>query len=513
MLEFWIVFLVIVNLIHFLGTWNLYKLAGRKWWEAAIPVYNFLIALKIINRPWWWIFIMVIPIIGPILIFVILAEIGISFGKKSSNQIVLTVFSLGFYLYYLNYIEKPNYKKIENRKETFISSIIFAVIVATFIHVFAIQPYTIPTQSMEKTLQVGDFIFVSKLNYGLRIPTTPIGLPFLQSAIPFLNTKSYIDKVRLPLIKLPALEKVKRNDIVVFNFPADSIHTAIDRKDPYVKRCVGMPGDSLKITNGILYINNKIHNLPANSDKQYAYLVVTDIKLSESIIEKKFDYLEYDFIGENEDGFNYIIYLTNENLEKIKEFSSLKKVERLIAKESETIKHIRPDNSIDSVNSIFPVDKNWNLDHYGSLYIPKKGDVINLTKDNINQLYHVITKYEHNSLKITNNAFIINGKATKKYKVLQNYYFMMGDNRYRSLDSRFFGFVPEDHIFGKPLFRWLSIEWRIKSGFLPFKLRLEKMMMSVEQANIAKTKSYLWYVITGLILYFGIEYLVKRRKK
>ncbi len=509
MITFWITFLLTIQIIHFLGTWKLYELAGRKWWEAAIPLYSHIVALKIINRPWWWLFILFIPVISPILMLVIIAELAISFGKKSTNELLLVIFSLGLYLFYLNYIEKPTYQRIESRKETFISSVLFAVVVATFIHTFIIQPYTIPTQSMEKTLQVGDFIFVSKFNYGIRIPMTPIGIPFLQSALPFSGAKSYVDKVRLPYLRLPKLQEVKRNDIVVFNFPADSVHNAIDRKDPYVKRCVGMPGDFLKIVNGELFINQKLHLLPANGEKQYAYYVFTDIPFSEKIIEKTFEFLEYDFLGEDKENNNvYVMYLSDNNLKKIKDFGNVKKIERMLAKKEETIKRVRHNGTIDTVNSIFPVDKNWNVDHYGPLYIPKKGDIIKLSKENITQYLNIIKKYEHNALSIKGDEIIINGKIADTYTIKQNYYFMMGDNRYRSLDSRFFGYVPEDHVFGKPLFRWLSIEWRNGK-----KLRLDRMMMPITQSNNPKPKSYLLFVSIGLGLYFLVDFIIRNRKQ
>ena len=505
MLTFWICFLFALQIIHFLGTWKLYQLAGKKWWEAAIPIYSHLVLLKIINRPWWWIFLLFIPIIGPIVAVIMLVEFAMNFGKKSISDILIAILTL---FYRLNYLENPTYTTVEERKETLISSIMFAVVVASFIHYYMIQPYTIPTQSMEKTLQVGDFIFVSKVNYGLRIPITPIGLPFLQSAVPFIGGKSYVDEVRLPFIRLPKLEEVKRNDIVVFNFPADSVHTAIDRKDPYVKRCVGMPGDSLKIVGGELYINNKLNEMPANAERQYAYWVYTDIPFNENIIKKSFGYLEYDYLGQNEENNHvYIMYISNENLQTIKNYSTVKKVERMLSEKGKGIKRIRHNGTIDTVNSIFPVDKNWNVDHYGSLYIPKKGDVIKLNKNNITQYWNIIKKYENNKMSVDGDKILINGKPAETYTIKQNYYFMMGDNRYRSLDSRFFGYVPEDHVFGKPLFRWLSIEWR--NGV---KIRWDKMMMMVTQSENPKPKSYLMWVGIMIGLYFAIDAFMKRRK-
>lgn len=236
----WLIFILIMQIIHGLSTWKLYLKAGRKAIESFIPIYNLIVLMKIINRPQWWCFLLFLPIINLIMIPVVWVETIRSFGKNSIVDTILVVLTLGLYITFLNYTSE-NLVYIENRDlnskskgADTVSSLLFAIIVATLVHTYIIQPFTIPSSSLEKTLYIGDFLFVSKINYGPRTPMTTIALPMVHDTIPVLNRKSYLfnddetkketsllNKFQLPYFRFPAIEKIERNDIVVFNQPAD----------------------------------------------------------------------------------------------------------------------------------------------------------------------------------------------------------------------------------------------------------------------------------------------------
>jgi signal peptidase I len=225
----WFVFFLLVQVIHFLGTWKLYEAAGRKRWEAAIPVYNAIVLMKIIGRPTWWTILLFIPIINLIMFPVIWVETLRSFGKRSSLDTFLGITTCGLYLFYVNYTQQLNYLtdrslNAENKTADTVSSLLFAIIVATLVHTYFIQPYTIPTSSLEKSLLVGDFLFVSKMNYGARVPMTTVALPMVHDSIPLTKRKSYLNWPQLPYFRLPAFQKIKNCDIVVFNWPVDTVY-------------------------------------------------------------------------------------------------------------------------------------------------------------------------------------------------------------------------------------------------------------------------------------------------
>ncbi|GAL81405.1 signal peptidase I [Algibacter lectus] len=231
----WFIFILIIQVIHGLGTWKLYIKAGRQAWEAFIPVYNGVVLMKIINRPVWWVILLFLPIVNMIMFPVVWVETARSFGKNKPLDTALAILTLGFYNYYLNYAANVTY--IENRdlqpkssSGDWVSSILFAIVAATIVHTYFIQPFTIPSSSLEKSLLVGDFLFVSKFHYGARIPMTTVGAPMVHDTIPGLKKKSYlfndnfeerktslVNKLQLPYLRFPGFENIERNDIVVFN--------------------------------------------------------------------------------------------------------------------------------------------------------------------------------------------------------------------------------------------------------------------------------------------------------
>lgn len=508
----WFLFLLLIQIIHFLGTWKIYVAAGRKAWEAAIPVYNAIILMKIIGRPTWWTILLFIPIINLIMFPVIWVETLRSFGKRSTLGTVLGIATFGFYIYYVNYTQKLNHipdRRLnpENRAADTVSSLLFAIIVATLVHTYVLQPYTIPTSSLEKSLLVGDFLFVSKMNYGARVPMTTVALPMVHDSIPFTKCKSYLSWPQLPYFRLPAFEKIKNCDIVVFNWPVDTVYKfrdtsgrraykPIDKKSNYVKRCVGIPGDSLQIKDGIVYINGKILALPERAKPQYSYKIAIDGKTPID-----FEYLFKDMHVNDGAGFTseardtlYVAALTDESAARLRNVPGITAVTREVSKGVE--------------NGIFPHINKWNRDNFGPIFIPQEGKTVALNTAILPFYRMIITEYENNKLEVNGDVIKINGVVANSYTFKQNYYWMMGDNRHNSEDSRYWGYVPANHIVGKPVFIWMS--WDTNGKGLG-KIRWERLFTTV--GGDGQPQSYFKYFIFLLAAYFVGEYFWKKRKE
>ena len=505
----WFVFFLIIQVIHFLGTWKLYEAAGRKRWEAAIPVYNAIVLMKIIGRPTWWTFLLFIPIINLIMFPVIWVETLRSFGKRSNLDTILGIATFGFYIYYVNYTQKLDYVtdrslNPDNKTADTISSLLFAIIVATFVHTYFLQPYTIPTSSLEKSLLIGDFLFVSKINYGARVPMTTVAFPMVHDSIPFFKSKSYLKWPQLPYFRLPSLEKIARTDIVVFNWPADTVHffgdtktiglrKPIDKKSNYVKRCVGIPGDNLSIKDGIVYINGKILVLPERAKPQFSYTVTTDgSSFDQTYLLKELNITD-EVYQTAQDSF-YFKALTVESANRLKNNPIVKSVVRNISTAPEP--------------NIFPQNNKWNQDNYGPIYIPQKGKTVAITTETLPFYKKIISEYEENDLKVIGSEIRINGAVAKNYTFKQDYYWMMGDNRHNSEDSRYWGFVPENHIVGKPVFIWMS--WDTHGSGLG-KVRWERLFTTV--GGDGQPQSYFKYFLIALAAFFVGEYFWKKRKE
>lgn len=515
----WFIFFLVVQIIHGLGTWKLYEKAGKKAIEAFIPVYNSIILMKIINRPTWWTVLLFVPVINLIMFPVVWVETLRSFGKNSSTDTFLGIITFGFYIYYINYTQNVSY--IANRSlvastktgDT-VSSLLFAVVVATLVHTYLIQPFTIPSSSLEKSLLVGDFLFVSKINYGARTPMTPIAAPMVHDTLPLLNVRSYLQLPQLPYFRFPGFEKIKNNDIVVFNWPADTLFNMYkpadkrydkprDKKTNYVKRCVGIPGDSLSVKNGVVFINGKELILPERAKPQYSYNVTIDGKTPID-----FEFLLNDMKVTDGAGFKtqardtlFIQAMTFENADRMKNVPGVTSVTKVIRKGPE--------------DGIFPdfqdgkpsVTNNWSCDNFGPIYIPQQGKKVDLNKKTLPFYNKIISEYEGNSLKIVGNDIYINDKIATSYTFKQNYYWMMGDNRHNSLDARYFGYTPEDHIVGKPIFIWMSWDTHGK-GF--GKIRWERLFTTV--SGEGQPQSYFKFFLIFLVAYFIGDYFWKKRK-
>ena len=506
----WFVFFLILQVIHFIGTWKIYEAANRKRWEAAIPIYNAIVMMKIINRPTWYTILLFVPIVNLIMFPVIWVETLRSFGKNSTTDTVLGIATLGLYVAYVNYTQPlnhiPNRSLIpENKGADTISSLLFAIVVATIVHTYLMQPYQIPTSSLEKSLLVGDFLFVSKFHFGARVPMTTVALPMVHDTIPLLHKKSYNKWPQLPYFRFPGLEKIEKNDIVVFNWPVDTVYKffdksnrkadkPIDKKSNYVKRCQGTPGDMLQIKDGVVFINGKQLILPERAKPQYSYTVTTNgNSFDQTYILKELQITD----GIYQTAANSFIFsaLTEESANRLKSNPIVVSIVKNISHDPEP--------------GVFPqISNTWNKDNYGPIYIPEAGKTIPLSADNLPFYKRLITEYEGNDLKVNGTEIRINGNVVNSYTFQQNYYWMMGDNRHNSEDSRYWGYVPENHIVGKPVLIWMSLDSN-SSGLN--KIRWERLFTTV--GGEGQPYSYFKFFLMALAAYFGITFYLDKKRQ
>ncbi len=515
-----LLFIIIIQVIHFAGTWKLYQLAGRKYWEALIPVYNAIVLMKIINRSPWWTLLLFIPIVNLILFPVIWVEILRSFGKSSNKDTILVIITGGLYIYYINYTQYVTYIKDRSLKPRttggeWTSSILFAVVAATIVHTYVMQPFTIPTSSLEKTLLVGDFLFVSKFHYGARLPMTAFSVPMVHNTIPILHKKSYATNPQLPYFRIPGFHSIKRNDIVVFNWPADTLIDInnpskgfkikpLDKKSNYVKRCVGTPGDTLEVRDGYVFINGIQNELPDRAKLQFSYFVKTNGAINPQLLKDRYQITDrYSFNREN--NLYAFAAITDESITLLK---NNPKVIEVIKIEDEKRKW-NP--------SIFPHDPrfSWNTKFFGPLYVPQQGVTIDINIENIPLYKRIIEVYEgselgiHNKINLSGTEVTLNGSPLTKYTFLQDYYWMMGDNRDNSQDARMWGFVPYNHVVGKPVFVWLS--WDSAAKGIANKIRTDRLFTTV--GGEGKPVSYFKYFVIVLVGWFVFDFFRKKKKK
>ena len=473
--------------------WKTFSDAGFKSWQAFVPVYNYIIWLKIIQKRFYWFILWLIPYINIFMVFQMTVDTALCYGKHRIRQLALAVFFPFVYFPYLELSDKEHFippDKLKPPKKSrmrgWIDALIWAGVAAFIVRTFMIELYMIPTSSMESSLMVGDYLFVSKMSYGAKTPNTPLAVPFVHNTMPLTQSaKSYVEWIKLPYYRFPGFGKVKRYDDVVFNYPtgdtvilerrADDyyrvvrnvgrgriwknytvISRPIDKEENYVKRCVGIAGDTLLFDNHNLYINGTLMENPKGL--QYMYKIQTQggalSKRQLSLLSISSENMEY--YSESARYYQYgLLALTQDKVNKIAAFPNVVSVEVMQA----------PAGVADK--DIFPFDTTlfkWNVDNFGPLYIPEAGATIPLTKENMALYRRAIETYEGNTVKTDGDNVWINGEPATTYTFRMNYYWMMGDNRHNSLDSRYWGFVPENHIVGKASFVLISMD-KDKSGF------------------------------------------------
>lgn len=335
---------------------------------------------------------------------------------------------------------KKKSTKPKSKVKEWTDAIVFAVIAATIIRWLIMEAFTIPTPSMEKSLLVGDFLFVSKLHYGARTAATPLQVPLTHQYIWGTKIPSYVDWIKLPQFRLPGFSSVKNNDVVVFNYPTE-MEYPVDLKTNYIKRCVGIGGDKFEVRDQQVYINDEpIDNPPK---MQYRYFAKTNDKIHQRIFDK------YDITEAHQMNEGYWIFTMPETALEIEKLPFIESVTPYRMEEGEADPSIYPDATKFA----------WNSDFWGPMLIPAEGMTIEINDETLSKYGYVIQFYEGNDeVEIANGSLKIDGQPITSYTFNQNYYFMMGDNRNNSLDSRFWGFVPADHVVGKALFIWMSID-------------------------------------------------------
>jgi len=520
-------FLILLTVSYILLSISLYFLfpkAGEAGWKGLVPGLNFVLWCRLIGRKGWHAAWLLFPIVNIFIYAGMAIDMVRSFRKYSFWHSVVAVLFTPFFFFYLAFSKEEQYdgptlvreqeykaqlaeaaggsqaRKLQKlqasnpyRKSAareWAEAIIFAVFAAAFIRMFLIEAYVIPTPSMEGSLLVGDFLFVSKAHYGIRTPETVLMVPLLHNRIPILDTESYRKEPSLPYYRLPAMETIDRNDPVVFNFPeGDSVYIfpdrtwtiydyrrgavppeesrqiqagakklvtrPMDKKDHYIKRCIAIPGDSLQIIGRQVYINGK----PAENPRYLQYMYTVTFP-SGSINTRNFPdwgISSGDIIAQQ--GANsYIIILSDEQREKVRSLDPGIQVE--------PVDMGRLDGNS---GKFFPHDPEhfpgWTTDNYGPVYIPKKGATVKISPENIALYRRAIEVYEGNSLAIRDGKIFINGKESGEYTFKMNYYWMMGDNRHNSEDARVWGFIPEDHVVGKPMIIWFSTSKEGKNIF------------------------------------------------
>ena len=476
----YIIVFILITLLTWVGLAQIFKKANVEPWKAFVPILNWSEWLKLIGKPQWWIILLFIPLVNIFYYAYMLLGLSKAFKHYGFWHHAAAVLFPFIYLPYLGFSKEEKYFGVdglrpgEHMPETgavrsWVDSLIFAIIAAHLIRMFLIEAYKIPTSSMEPTLQIGDYMFVSKAHYGSRIPITPLALPLMHHTIPFTQSRAYSELIQLDYHRLPALQKIKRNDIVVFNVPFEYNMKSplslsyypelkydsrpIDKREHYIKRAVGIAGDTLEIVKDQLYINGQEAENPENL--QFHYVVKTKEKFSfdqwrEMGLRSYVNYFNGSSNPRNYRRGNGFIEL-DATRETMRKFSDNPAFEQIVAQNYTS--------GTDAYYAQFPSnanEKGWSVRDFGPIIIPAEGLTIQLTPENIDTYREAIVIHEDNELVVRDNFIFINGEEVKEYTFKYDYYWMMGDNRHSSLDSRAWGFVPETHIVGKPLFIFFS---------------------------------------------------------
>lgn len=479
-LTFTIVFVLGWYLLQSISYYKFFAKAGQPAWIGFVPFYNYYIHLEIVGRPKWWIALFFVPVVNFFIALTIHLDLLKSFGRYSYVDQSLGVILAPFYMVYVAWSDTKYEGKateMPKRKRTvgqeWFEAIVFAVFAATFIRWIFMEAYVIPTPSMERSLLVGDFLFVSKINYGPRTPKTPLQVPLTHAKIWGTELPSYIESVKLPQFRLPSLGKVERNDVVVFNYPVndqynrrpDGGYHPLDLKTHYIKRCVAIPGDEIEVRNGQVYINGAPGENPELM--QHRYFIETDQVIRDRVFAS-YNIWEYGPAATPDGKKGYVALTTSTAAKQLAALDFIKSAEPMFMDKDNTEPRIFPDSRY----------FRWNADHFGPLTIPGRGYTIEIDEYTLAKYGSTIQNYEGlEDVDIDVDRLIIDGQEVSSYTFTKDYYFMMGDNRHNSEDSRYWGFVSEDYIVGEASFIWMSLD--DKGSFLS-KIRWSRLFQPIE---------------------------------
>ena len=513
----------ILLMLYVLGTifglWFVFKKAGVAPWKAVVPVYNMFVWVQVCGKHWSWYIYLLIPGINIFMFLLLVDETAKVFHRNNFWEqtgavlapcVYLPIVGLCDWQYYkpkkLTKAEKKEAEKNASQLREWAEAIVFALIAAVIIRGFVFELYSIPSSSMERSLRVGDHLLVTKLSYGPRVIMTPLALPLMHNTIVGTKIQSYLDWPELPYYRFPGYSHVKRYDAVVFNFPAgdtvlsnfldgkytyyeairafgreavlsgEAVHPdlgplgdilvrPIDKRENYIKRCMGLPGEDLQIINSVVHINGK----PVENPKDvqlYQKVTIAGNYISEEVLDE---------CGMTQEDMASILDCGRDSVGNLCLAMSISGEVAAGLLTSGYVKKIEPYYfPADSVGSLYPnVPGIVNaIDNYGPVHIPAKGETMKLTLENLPWYLRVITAFEGNSVEVKDGKIFINGSETDSYTFQQNYYWMMGDNRHNSQDSRYWGFVPEDHIVGQA--KWVLFSWDNDHG----KLRWDRFFLN-----------------------------------
>lgn len=544
-----LIFLVLV-LASFYGLGKLFVKANVPAWKAWVPIYNFYILAKLLNKPWWWCLIMMVPGVNIIMYGVYGFNVARAYNKPSNSELWFATLLPYLFFVKIGHDATAKYVGLDKYKvepssiiKNWIDPIVFAVIAASIIRGYFIEAFTIPTSSLEKSLMVGDFLFVNKFAYGPKIPQTPLSFPFAHHTLPWSDTKkSYLEWIKLPYFRLPGFGSVENNQIVVFNYPdgdtvlvehqnqsyyqivrdrAASIQASagnkmsaaecqaeswqyinsaekpfgavvsrpVDKRDHYVKRCVAIAGDKFQIVDGEISINDKPSKMPEFAQHNYFVLAKSQF-ITPQFLDKHDIYAgEAQLVGvgiipPSNKQMAYVTPLTlSDNFYPLENYDPSALINTLSRKDTvvymlnlteATAQELRKDPNIYRLyrridtkggydNRTFPHNRNyaWNNDNFGPLQIPKAGLTVPIDTANLCLYQKIMNTYDDGIHQVyaLNGKVYYDGQVIDKYTFKQDYYFMMGDNRHNSADSRSWGFVPYDHIVGSPFFVWFSMKY------------------------------------------------------